>query len=154
MQVREVGRWRCEKCGKTCVAAGRKDRRLTRVGIVVGAACPWECGLRINRGFRFVKSTDVTLFTIEAWDRLAFDGTASIPETISVSDEGPRSHRGESAPHRANRANRPGKGSRASGRDSSLASQGRPILARKPLIRHLLAMVAVIGPRLAISRES
>ena len=148
MQVREVGRWRCEKCGKTCVAAGRKDRRLTRVGIVVGAACPWECGLRINRGFRFVKSTDVTLFTIEAWDRLAFDGTASIPGTLSVGDEAPR---GKSAP---DRTNRPGKGSRASGRESSLESHGRPIRARKPLIRHLLAMVAVIGPRLALSRES
>ena len=76
MQVQEVGRWRCEKCGKTCVAAGRKDRRIARIGMVVGASCPWECGLRINRGFRFVHSWDVTLYTADAWDHLTFGGGA------------------------------------------------------------------------------
>jgi hypothetical protein len=81
MEVHEVGRWRCDKCGKTCVAAGPKDRRIARIGIVVGAACPWECGLRINRGFRFVKSTEVTLYTVEAWDRLSFGGPAATSRT-------------------------------------------------------------------------
>jgi hypothetical protein len=151
MQVREVDRWRCEKCGRVCVAAGRKDRRLTRIGIVAGAACPWECGLRINRGFRFVKSTDVTLYTVDAWDQVAFDGSATISETPSVSDDAARSWPGESA---FDGAKGRGKESRVFGKGSSSDYHDAWGLGRKPLIQHLLAIVGVIGPRVAVSRES
>ena len=151
MQVREVDRWRCEKCGRVCVAAGRKDRRLTRIGIVAGAACPWECGLRINRGFRFVKSTDVTLYTVDAWDQVAFDGSATISETPSVSDDAARSRPEESA---FDGARRPGKESRVRGKESSPSGGDAPGRALKPLIQQLLAIVGAIGPRLALSRES
>lgn len=151
MQVSEVGRWRCEKCGRVCVAAGRKDRRLTRIGIVAGAACPWECGLRINRGFRFVKSTDVTLYTVEAWDRVVFDGSATIFENPSVGDDAPPFRPGETA---FDGAKGPGKESRVRGKESSSSSGDAPGRALKPLIQQLLAIVSVIGPRLALPRES
>lgn len=77
MSVQEVGRWVCEKCGETCVAAGPKDRRI-RIGIVGGAPCPWECGLRSNRGFRHVNATYVTLYTLEAWQQRHFNPAGAL----------------------------------------------------------------------------
>jgi hypothetical protein len=119
--------------------------------MVVGAACPWECGLRINRGFRFVKSTDVTLHTAEAWDRLTFGGPAVTPQTLFVDEDSARTPRTGPGP---DQAKRPGRGSRVLGKESSRTSHDFSGLARKPLIQNLLAIVAVIGPRLALSRES
>jgi hypothetical protein len=57
----EVGRWACEKCGRTCVAMGPRRADFPGTGSFVGP-CPWACGAQIRRGFRFVKPGTVSVF--------------------------------------------------------------------------------------------
>jgi hypothetical protein len=63
----EVGRWKCEKCGKPIVAVGRRTPQFKGVGAFTGP-CPWECGAWVNRGFRFVKPGDVRAHRADEWD--------------------------------------------------------------------------------------
>ncbi len=65
----EVGRWQCQKCGKTCVAAGVRVGSFRRNGAFVGP-CPWECGAWISRGFRSVPGV-VSVYTSAQWHRFA-----------------------------------------------------------------------------------
>jgi hypothetical protein len=64
----EVGRWNCDKCGKTVVAAGRRVLSFLGIGAFVGP-CPWDCGAWINRGFRSVKPGQVNAYRAEDWDQ-------------------------------------------------------------------------------------
>jgi hypothetical protein len=64
----EVGRFRCDKCGETVVAAGRREASFRGIGAFTGP-CPWDCGAFINRGFRCVKPGQVRAFRGEEWDQ-------------------------------------------------------------------------------------
>jgi hypothetical protein len=66
----EVGRWQCEKCGKSCVAVARVDKKFRGTGAFMGA-CPYGCGAWINRAFRFVKPGTVSACTVDEWERRA-----------------------------------------------------------------------------------
>jgi hypothetical protein len=63
----EVGRWKCEKCGKTIVAAGHRTATFKGTGAFTGH-CPWECGAWINRAFRSIKPGDVRAYRVNEWD--------------------------------------------------------------------------------------
>ncbi len=77
MAVKEVGRWTCEKCGRSVVAVGEQNRAFRGIGAYTGP-CPWECGAWINRGFRFIKPGHVRAFRSDDWDqRAAAAGVAS-----------------------------------------------------------------------------
>jgi hypothetical protein len=67
--MEEVGRWPCDKCGKTCVAAGTKEARFRGIGAFAGA-CPWGCGARIHRSFRFIRPGAVKVYTADDWAHL------------------------------------------------------------------------------------
>jgi hypothetical protein len=68
MADKEVGRWRCDKCGSTIVAAGKVTATYKGVGAFSGT-CPWECGAWINRGFRSVKPGAVRAYRADEWDQ-------------------------------------------------------------------------------------
>jgi hypothetical protein len=70
MAPREVGRWPCEKCGKTVVAAGQRVESFPGIGAFMGA-CPWECGAWITRGFRSIRPGQVKAFRAQDWDQRA-----------------------------------------------------------------------------------
>jgi hypothetical protein len=67
MVDREVGRWSCEKCGRTIVAAGRTTAKFRGVGAFTGQ-CPWDCGAWVNRGFRSIKPGEVRAYRADEWD--------------------------------------------------------------------------------------
>lgn len=67
MADQEVGRWSCEKCGKTIVAAGRRTAAFKGIGAFNGK-CPWECGAWVNRGFRCIKPGEVHAYRADEWD--------------------------------------------------------------------------------------
>jgi hypothetical protein len=67
MPDQEVGRWKCEKCGGTIVAAGQRTAKFKGFGAFTGK-CPWECGAWVNRGFRSIKPGDVRAFRADEWD--------------------------------------------------------------------------------------
>jgi len=64
----EVGRWTCDRCGKTVVAVGRRLMAFRGIGAFMGP-CPWDCGAWINRGFRCIKPGEVKAFRAEEWDQ-------------------------------------------------------------------------------------
>lgn len=66
MQDREVGRWACERCGNTIVAAGQREGSFPGVGMFTGP-CPWECGAWVNRGFRKIRTGRVRAYRLEEW---------------------------------------------------------------------------------------
>lgn len=68
MADQEVGRWACEKCGRTVVAAGPRKAAFRGIGAYTGQ-CPWECGAWMNRGFRWVMPGRVRAYRGEEWDR-------------------------------------------------------------------------------------
>jgi hypothetical protein len=70
MAAQEVGRWNCEQCGKTVVAAGERVASFAGRGALVGP-CPWDCGAWINRGFRSIRPGQVTAFRAAEWDERA-----------------------------------------------------------------------------------
>lgn len=63
----EVGRWNCEKCGNEIVAAGPRSGASRGHGSYVGP-CPFECGAWINRGFRLVRSGQISVYRASDWD--------------------------------------------------------------------------------------
>ena len=67
MADQEVGRFSCDKCGKTIVAAGFRVAGFKGFGAFTGP-CPWDCGAWINRGFRAIKPGHVKAFRAEDWD--------------------------------------------------------------------------------------
>lgn len=69
MGVREIGRWTCDKCGGTCVAAGTRVGSCLRNGAFEGH-CPWACGAWLRRGFRSVPGA-VSVYTSEEWHEFA-----------------------------------------------------------------------------------
>jgi len=64
---REVGRWVCQKCGGTIVAAGVRESSFRGIGAFMGP-CPWDCGAWINRGFRWIRPGQVSAYRAEEWD--------------------------------------------------------------------------------------
>jgi hypothetical protein len=68
MADQEVGRWKCEKCGSTIVAVGKRTSTYKGVGAFTGT-CPWECGAWVNRGFRSVKPGAVRAYRADEWDQ-------------------------------------------------------------------------------------
>ena len=66
MTDQEVGRWACEKCGKTVVAAGRRLPAFPGIGAYIGS-CPWGCGAWINRGFRLIMPGQVRVYRADEW---------------------------------------------------------------------------------------
>jgi hypothetical protein len=67
----EVGRWPCAKCGKTIVAAGRRSLAFKGIGAFMGP-CPYECGAWVNRGFRFVRAGEVSVYRADEWAEKGF----------------------------------------------------------------------------------
>lgn len=67
-EVEEVGRWQCEKCGHTIVAAGQRSLTFKGTGAFSGK-CPWDCGGGVNRGFRLIRSGDVHVYRADEWDQ-------------------------------------------------------------------------------------
>jgi hypothetical protein len=63
----EVGRWNCDKCGNSVVAAGRRDKTFQGTGAYMGH-CPWDCGAWINRAFRWIKPGAVKAYRADEWD--------------------------------------------------------------------------------------
>jgi len=70
MADQEVGRWACEKCGKTIVAAGPVARTFKGTGAFTGQ-CPWGCGAWVNRAFRSIRPGEVLAYRAEEWDQRA-----------------------------------------------------------------------------------
>ncbi len=68
MADQEVGRWRCDKCGETIVAAGQRLKSFRGIGAYIGP-CPWNCGAWITRGFRWIRPGDVRVFRGVEWDQ-------------------------------------------------------------------------------------
>lgn len=68
MRDQEVGRWTCEKCGRTVVAAGLRARAFKGSGAFSGP-CPWDCGAWISRSFRLIRPGEVKAFRADEWDR-------------------------------------------------------------------------------------
>jgi hypothetical protein len=66
----EVGRWACQKCGNTIVAAGLLTKSFRGIGAFVGP-CPWDCGTWINRGFRRIRPGHVKAYRANEWDERA-----------------------------------------------------------------------------------
>jgi len=68
MANQEVGRWICDKCRRTIVAAGPRAKSFVGFGAFAGQ-CPWDCGAWIHRGFRFVRPGQVQAFRADEWDQ-------------------------------------------------------------------------------------
>jgi hypothetical protein len=68
MNHREVGRWKCSKCGHVFVAAGPRAAKFSGFGAFMGP-CPWDCGAWINRGFRAIRPGQVVVHRAEEWDK-------------------------------------------------------------------------------------
>jgi hypothetical protein len=68
MAEQEVGRWKCEKCGSTIVAVGKRTTTYKGVGAFTGE-CPWHCGAWVNRGFRSIKPGEVRAYRADEWDQ-------------------------------------------------------------------------------------
>lgn len=66
----EVGRWACQRCGKTIVAAGQPAKSFLGIGAFMGP-CPWDCGAWINRGFRGIRPGQVKAYRGDEWDSRA-----------------------------------------------------------------------------------
>ena len=64
---KEVGRWACEKCGRTVVAAGERVHEFKGSGAYNGP-CPWDCGAWITRAFRLIRPGGVRAFRADEWD--------------------------------------------------------------------------------------
>lgn len=73
MSDQEVGRWKCDKCGKTIVAAGQRSKTFKGTGAFSGQ-CPWECGAWINRAFRSIKPGHVRAYRADQWDERPVSG--------------------------------------------------------------------------------
>lgn len=71
----EVGRWQCDKCGKTIVAVGQRIKTFRGTGAFLGP-CPWDCGAWINRAFRLVKPGGVKACRADEWDGRAQAGAS------------------------------------------------------------------------------
>jgi hypothetical protein len=69
INIEEIARWPCEKCGQTCIAAGKRDLSFP-TGAFMGP-CPSGCGAWINRGFRFVRPLTLRVFGSEEWNKLS-----------------------------------------------------------------------------------
>jgi hypothetical protein len=69
----EVGRWACEKCGNSVVAAGERVKAFPGVGAYIGP-CPWGCGGWMNRGFRSIKPGQVKVYRAKEWDERPVGG--------------------------------------------------------------------------------
>ena len=67
MADQEVGRWACQRCGKTIVAAGQIVSSFHGIGAFMGS-CPWDCGAWINRGFRGIQPGQVKAYRAPEWD--------------------------------------------------------------------------------------
>jgi hypothetical protein len=63
----EVGRFTCEKCGQSVVAAGPRVSSFKGIGAFMGP-CPWDCGAWITRGFRSIKPGHVRAYRANEWD--------------------------------------------------------------------------------------
>jgi hypothetical protein len=63
----EVGRWTCDKCGRSIVACGRRTRAFKGTGAFIGP-CPWSCGAWITRAFRLIKPGEVKAVRADEWD--------------------------------------------------------------------------------------
>jgi hypothetical protein len=63
----EVGRWACEKCGQTIVAAGQRNKKFVGFGAYTGP-CPWDCGAWVNRAFRWIRPGQVQAYRSHEWD--------------------------------------------------------------------------------------
>jgi len=63
----EVGRWACEKCGRSIVAVGPRTRAFKGTGAFMGN-CPWDCGAWITRAFRMIQPGRVRVCRAEEWD--------------------------------------------------------------------------------------
>lgn len=70
-----MGRFSCEKCGRTVVAVGPRAKAFQGIGAFTGP-CPWDCGAWINRGFRWIRPGQVTAYRAEEWDQRALAGPA------------------------------------------------------------------------------
>jgi hypothetical protein len=70
MPDQEVGRWACQRCGKTIVAAGEIVKSFHGIGAFMGH-CPWDCGAWITRGFRGIQPGHVRAYRGEEWDAKA-----------------------------------------------------------------------------------
>jgi hypothetical protein len=66
----ELGRWSCDKCGGSIVAAGTQAATFRGIGAFCGP-CPFNCGAWINRGFRHVKPGDVRAYRADEWAQRA-----------------------------------------------------------------------------------
>lgn len=67
MRGQEVGRWKCDRCGETIVAAGPRASSYRGFGAFIGP-CPWDCGAWINRGFREIRPGMVRAYRASEWD--------------------------------------------------------------------------------------
>jgi hypothetical protein len=77
----EVGRWTCDKCGKSVVAAGWRVPSFLGIGAFNGP-CPWECGAWITRGFRSIKPGRVSVYRADDWDGRGLPAGAPRPGAI------------------------------------------------------------------------
>jgi hypothetical protein len=68
MEDQEVGRWKCEKCGRTIVAAGHRTLSFKGTGAYTGQ-CPWSCGAWVNRAFRSIRPGEVRAYRADEWDQ-------------------------------------------------------------------------------------
>jgi hypothetical protein len=68
MSNREIGRWVCDKCGRSIVAVGPRSKSFLGIGAFSGP-CPWDCGAWINRGFRWIRTGQVKTYRAEEWDQ-------------------------------------------------------------------------------------
>ena len=76
MSDQEVGRWRCDKCGQSVVAAGQRSATFKGTGAFTGP-CPWDCGAWINRAFRLIKPGHVAAYRADEWDQRSLAATAT-----------------------------------------------------------------------------
>ena len=81
MSVREVGRWKCDKCGRMIVAAGPVTLQFRGVGAFTGP-CPWDCGAWVNRGFRSIKPGQVLAYRADDWDQRAVPCEGAEPGAV------------------------------------------------------------------------
>jgi len=67
--VEQIGRWACSRCGRTCVAAGRRASLFRGIAAYTGP-CPWGCGACVGHAFRFVRPRAVAVYTSDDWNDL------------------------------------------------------------------------------------
>ena len=77
----EVGRWRCERCGRTIVAAGHRSEAFHGIGAFIGD-CPWACGAVVRLGFRGVRPGAVCVRRSDEWDAANAPASAGPTEPI------------------------------------------------------------------------